>query len=67
MSDGSDTGAAWLKDAAERLQPRLTKREYFTGVALQGLLTNEKALASAAVTYAEAVLGELSKGEGAIP
>jgi hypothetical protein len=43
----------------------LTKREYFAGLAMQGLLSNRRAnpavMAEAAVAYADALLKELDK------
>jgi hypothetical protein len=44
----------------------LTKREYFAGLAMQGLLSNDlpvRGVAKCALEYADALLGELEKCE----
>ena len=42
-------------------QEGLTKREWFAGMALQGLLANPNGRAEAAVYYADALIKELEK------
>lgn len=50
----------------EVVQTGLTKREYFAGLAMQGMVVktgDERTIAFAAVAYADALLAELEKSK----